>query len=240
MPPEAEWDAHTFQWHVIPRDAEGRSHGIVRSWRSDGQLASEYEHRAGELHGAFRRFHPDGSVAREGTYAGGRQNGLTKAHGYDGPGYTHEPLQQCCVPPGAWQLQHDFVDGRLEEARWYDRAGVQILPSGAPHPPRPEGVVRAAAFEEQTNQWVHREYDDQGLPHGSWRRWSREGVLRERDELRAGKAQGTWRRWDAAGTLTEECEWSQGRRTGAFWRLGVPAGLYADARVHEERGRFDG
>jgi antitoxin component YwqK of YwqJK toxin-antitoxin module len=240
VPPEAEWDAQTFQWHVIPRDAEGRSHGIVRSWRSDGQLASEYEHRAGELHGAFRRFHPDGSVAREGTYAGGRQNGLTKAHGYDGPGYTHEPLQQCCVPPGAWQLQHDFVDGRLEEARWYDRAGVQILPSGAPHPPRPEGVVRAAAFEEQTNQWVHREYDDQGLPHGSWRRWSREGVLRERDELRAGKAQGTWRRWDAAGTLTEECEWSQGRRTGAFWRLGVPAGLYADARVHEERGRFDG
>jgi hypothetical protein len=239
VPAGAEWSARTFQWELTPRDAEGRAHGLVRAWRDDGTLSSEYEHRAGELHGAFRRFHPDGSSAREGLHADGSQHGLTIAHGYDGPGVTHEPMQSCCVPPGAWQLQHDFDRGRLEDVRWYDRAGVQILPSGAPHPARPASVPRAASFEERTDEWVHREYDAQGMPHGVWRRWARDGVQRERDEYRVGKAHGVWRRWDAAGALTEEGEWRDGARGGPYRRIGVPPELYADARVHEERGGFD-
>jgi hypothetical protein len=239
VPAEAAWNERTFEWELVPRDAEGRPHGLVRAWRSDGALAHEDEHRAGVRHGAFRRFHPDGSVAREGSYENGSQHGLAIAHGWDGPVPTHEPLQQCCVPPGAWRLEHDFDHGRLDEVRWYDRAGVHILPSGAPHPARPESVPRAAPFEEQTDSWVLREYDGSGMPHGLWRRWSRDGVLRERDEFRSGKAHGVWRRWDAAGALTEEGGWQEGQRAGAYRRVGVPAGLYADARVHEERGAFD-
>ena len=239
VPAEAVWNERTFEWDLVPRDAEGRAHGLVRCWRSDGALAHEYEHRAGERHGVFRRFHPDGSVAREGRYEGGSQHGLAIAHAYEGPGVTHEPMQSCCVPPGAWQLQHDFSRGHLEEVRWYDRAGALLLPSGALHPARPESVPRGAPFEERTDSWVLREYDKDGMPHGLWRRWSRSGVLRERDEFRTGKAHGVWRRWDAAGALTEEGGWDVGLRGGPYRRVGVPAELYADARVHEERGAFD-
>jgi hypothetical protein len=239
VPAHAEWNARTFEWEVTPRDAAGQPDGLVRAWRSDGALSSEYEHRAGEKHGAFRRFHPDGSVAREGLYADGRQHGLTMAHGYDGEGFTHEPMQHCCVPPGAWQLQHDFDHGRLEEVRWYDRAGALLLPSGAPHPDRPAGVPRTAPFEEETDQWVLRAYDAAGQPHGVWRRWSRAGVLRQHSEYRNGKAHGAWRVWDAAGILTEEGESREDRRAGPYRRIGVPADVYADVRVHEERGHLD-
>jgi hypothetical protein len=239
VPVEAAWNERTLEWEVTPRDAEGRAHGLVRAWRSDGDLATEYEHRAGVRHGAFRRFHPDGTIAREGFFEDGQQHGLTMAHGYDGLGFTLEPMQSCCVPPGAWQLQHDFDHGRLEDVRWYDRAGVHILPSGAPHPARPASVPRAAAFDERSGEWVHREYDGNGMGHGAWRRWSREGVQREHDEYKVGKAHGVWRRWDAAGALTEEGAWRDGARGGPYRRLGVPPDLYTDARVWEERGGFE-
>jgi hypothetical protein len=239
VPADAEWNARSWEWELTPRDAEGRAHGLVRTWRGDGELSSEYEHRAGVREGAFRRFHPDGSVAREGLYADGRQHGTMIARGYEGPGATHEPMQSCCVPPGAWQLQHDFNEGHLDEVRWYDRAGALILPSGAPHPERPASVPRAAPFEEQTDQWVQRAYNSEGSPDGTWRRWARDGVLLHLDVFRAGKAHGLWQRWDAAGALIEEGDWRDGLRTGLYRRIGVPADLYADARVHEERGAFD-
>ncbi|HEV3031086.1 MAG TPA: hypothetical protein VG319_05550 [Polyangia bacterium] len=239
VPPDATWNELSLEWELAPRDASGRPHGLVRAWRRDGSLSNEYEHRAGQRHGAFRRFHPDGSVAREGLFVDNAQDGLTIAYGYDGPGVTQEPMQSCCVPPGAWQLQHEWEHGRLRETRWYDRRGVHLLPSGAPHPVRPEGVPRAASFEEQSDQWVYYEYDNDGVPSGVWRRWSRAGVLRDRDEYLAGKAHGLWQRWDAGGALTQEGEWRGGVRTGPYRRIGLPADFYADARVHEERGLFD-
>jgi hypothetical protein len=82
-------------------------------------------------------------------------------------------------------------------------------------------------------------YSDQGMPHGEWLRWARDGVLRERDEYREGKAHGLWQRFDEAGALLEEAGWRDGTRGGAYRRVGVPPELYADARVHEERGHFD-
>ncbi|HEX4404182.1 MAG TPA: hypothetical protein VH560_05100 [Polyangia bacterium] len=238
VPSEAEWSARTAEWEATPRDAEGRAHGLVRAWRQDGTLASEHEYRAGEREGAFRRFHPDGSLARAGDYLAGAQHGPLIAYGYDGPGATSEPLQVCCVPPGAWQLRQKFEHGQLSDVRWFDRAGVHILPSGKPHPARPDGVPPGAPYEERRDQWVLSTFAD-GLPDGVWRRWSREGVLRERDEYRAGKAHGLWQRFDAAGALVDETHWVDGRRGGTCRRVGVPAELYEDARVHEERGAFD-
>jgi hypothetical protein len=239
VPAEAEWNDHEREWELVPRDAEGRADGLVRAWRADGALAHEYEHRAGERHGAFRRFHPDGTVAREGFYENGSQHGPSVAHGYDGPGYTLEPMQHCCVPPGAWQVQHDFDHGRLEDTRWYDRAGVHILPSGAAHPARPESVPRRAAFEERQDAWVLREHDGDGQAHGVWRCWARGGVLRERTEHQRGKPHGLWERFDVSGALAEATEWREGQRGGRYRRVGVPKGVFADADVHEERGAFD-
>jgi MORN repeat protein len=239
VPSDAEWNVQAGEWELTPRDATGRPEGVVRSWRADGTRSSEYEYRAGELEGAFKRFHPDGSIAREGLFRAGRQHGTTVAHGYDGPGVTPEPMQSCCVPPGAWQLQQDFEDGGLSEVRWYDRAGVHLLRSGAPHPRRPEGVPREARFDEGRDQWGVASYSAGGHPEGVWLRWARDGVLRERDEYREGKAHGLWQRFDEAGHLSEQSEWRDGARSGSYRRLRVPAELYADARVFEERGAFD-
>ncbi|HTA18657.1 MAG TPA: hypothetical protein VK989_05160, partial [Polyangia bacterium] len=238
VPPEATWSARTAEWETTPRDAEGRAHGLVRAWRQDGTLASEHEYRAGARDGAFRRFHPDGSLAREGSYLAGAQHGPLIAYGYDGPGVTPEPLQMCCVPPGAWQLRQQFDHDQLSNVRWFDRAGVHILPSGKPHPARPAGVPPSAPYEERRDQWVLSTFAE-GLPDGVWRRWSREGVLRERDEYRAGKAHGLWQRFDASGALADETRWVDGRRGGPCRRVGVPTEMYEDARVREERGAFD-
>jgi hypothetical protein len=237
VPADAVWSDNTREWELTPVDAEGRPDGLVRAWRADGSLATEYQHRAGARDGAFRRFHPDGSVAREGVFVAGQPHGLMTARGYEGD--SPEPLQSCCVPEGAWQLQHEYDNGHLADIRWYDRAGVHILPSGKPHPVRPDGVPRQARFDEGRDQWVLTRYSEQGMPQGVWLRWARDGVLRERDEYLEGKAHGLWQRFDATGALAEEGGWRDGARGGAYRRIGVPADLYADGRVHEERGAFD-
>jgi hypothetical protein len=237
LPAEATWNEDLHEWELASVDAEGRRDGLVRTFRHDGTLKTEFQHRAGQRDGAFRRFHPDGSVAREGSYVGGQPHGTIVAHGNDGN--TDEPMQSCCVPEGAWQLQHDYDHGHLTEVRWYDRAGVHILPSGKIHPLRPESVPRKAHFEEGRDQWVLARYSEQGMPQGEWLRWARDGVLRERDAYQEGKAHGLWQRFDAAGALEEESGWRAGARGGTYRRVGVPPELYSDARVHEERGHFD-
>ena len=236
VPLEAAWNLRTDEWELAPTEGAGRKTGLVRAWRADGSLASEYAYHDDALEGAFKRFHPDGSVAREGALVHGEFHGTVVAHASAAP--TPEPLQTCCVPEGAWQLERDYDHGRLLDTRWYDRAGVHILPSGAPHPVRPAAVPRAARFDEQREQWVEAHYSG-GHPEGVWRRWARDGVLRERDEYREGDAHGLWQRFDALGALVEEGQWREGKRGGDYRRLGVPPELYADARVYEERGAFD-
>jgi antitoxin component YwqK of YwqJK toxin-antitoxin module len=236
VPEAAPWSHETGEWELAPRDADGRREGLARAWHPDGTLASETTFRGGEREGPYRRFHQDGSLAREGLYHEGRPHGLMRAHGTDAP--TTEPMQSCCVPEGAWRLEHDYDDGHLAEVRWYDRAGVHILPSGAPHPARPEAVPRDARYEEGRDQWVLSRYADGGVADGVWLRWARDGGLRERDEYRLGKAHGLWRRFDVEGALGEESEWRDGVREGAHRRVVDGANIYRDGRVHEERGLF--
>jgi antitoxin component YwqK of YwqJK toxin-antitoxin module len=238
VPGEAVWHAENGEWELAPLDAEGRRQGLARTWRVDGTLATEHAFVAGEREGAYRRFHEDGSVAREGLFHEGRPHGLMRAHGTDAP--TTEPMQSCCVPQNAWRLEHDYDDGHLAELRWYDRAGIHILPSGAPHPIRPASVPRSARYEEGRDQWVVSQYADGGEADGVWLRWARDGVLRERDEYRRGKAHGLWQRFDARGGVLEESEWREGGRAGSYRRIYDAPGSYVDARVCEERGRFDG
>jgi hypothetical protein len=237
VPAAATWQPDAGVWELAPRDADGRREGVALAWRADGTLASETTFRADERDGAFRRFHEDGSVAREGLYRSGRQHGLMRAHGSDAP--TSEPMQACCVPENAWRLEHDYDDGHLADVRWYDRAGVHILPSGKPHPLRPEGVPKTARYEEGRDLWVESSYSDGAQAEGVWLRWARDGVLRERDEYVAGRAHGLWQRFDEAGALGEESEWRDAQRSGAHRRVGAGADVYTDARVVEERGRFE-
>jgi hypothetical protein len=237
VPADATWNAEAGEWEQVALDGQRRREGLALTWRADGTAAAAYQYRAGERHGPFRRFHPDGSLAREGRFVEGRPHGTVVAHGHAAP--TPEPLQSCCVPPGAWQLHHEYDQGHVREIRWYDQAGVRILPSGQPHPPRPASVPRDVPYEEGRAQWVSSRYTPTGSADGIWRRWDVDGVLRERDEFLAGQAHGLWQRFDGAGGLTDEGHWREGQRCGPYRRIGVPGDLYADERVHEERGHFE-
>ncbi len=237
VPLDAVWRPGNAEWELGPLDADGRRAGLVRTWRVDGTLAAEQTFVAGERDGAYRRFHEDGSVAREGVVHEGRPQGLMRAYGTEAP--TTEPMQPCCVPQNAWRLEHDYNDGHLAEIRWYDRAGIHILPSGAPHPIRPASVPRNARYEEGRDQWVVSQYADDAQADGVWLRWARDGVLRERDEYRRGKAHGLWQRFDVRGGVLEASDWCEGGRGGAYRHVFEVPGAYVDARVCEERGHFD-
>jgi hypothetical protein len=236
VPAGAVFCEETGEWEIGARDAEGRRHGPTRAYRRDGTLASEHGYLDGLLEGRFRRFHPDGTVAREGTFRGGKPHGRVVAAGSTSP--SPELLQSCCVPRTAWRLETDFDEGVVRDVRWYDRAGVHILPSGNPHPLRPDQVPAEARYDEEQQRWILAAHDPAGRADGVWRRWSETGTLRERDEHRAGQAHGLSQRWDSAGTLVEESTWRDGRRDGLYRRVAVPPGRYQDPRVHEERGVF--
>jgi hypothetical protein len=236
VPEGATWDQQACEWIEATRDGDGRFQGPARSWRGDGTASGTCDYRGGLLHGQLRRFHPDGTLAREVTYVDGKPHGRLEAWGTEGR--TTEPLQSCCVPPGAWRLQIDYAEGSTLALRWYDREGVHILPSGNPYPPRPASVPPDALFEEEQERWVVAGHTATGEAAGLWRRWSLDGVLREHDEFEAGKPHGTWRRYDERGALAEESTWRAGVRHGPYRRVGVPAGLYRDERIAEERGEL--
>lgn len=248
VPADAVFDEESGEWLAGPTDADGKRNGETRAWRVDGTPAGACVYRAGVLEGAFRRFHPDGTVAREVAYVEGRRHGLLTAWAHEQP--SPEVLQSCCVPPGAFQLQIDYDQGSALETRWYDRSGAHILPSGKPHPVRPASVPARASFEERhgeaeagtaeegaADRWVQSGGWTEAGPNGLWLRWSRDGVLRERDELVEGRPHGMRQRFDARGALLEEGHFVHGVAEGPYRRR-VPAGLYADERVVEERGTF--
>ena len=118
VPAAARWSDDASEWQLAETDAEGRKHGRSRGWRADGTLRFETPFLAGKAHGLGRLFHPDGSVARELPYDDGLLDGTVTARAADMP--RAEPLQGCCVPPGAWQMQLDYQRGTL--AGWEIRA----------------------------------------------------------------------------------------------------------------------
>jgi antitoxin component YwqK of YwqJK toxin-antitoxin module len=236
VPPDAVFNRESWQWERAELDAEGRRAGILRAWRRDGALTSEQTYRAGVPHGPFRRFHPDGTLAREGAFVDGAPHGTVIAYASDAPGA--EPLRPCCVPPGAWRMQIDFSNGLENENRFFDRAGLEILPNGLPVPPRPASLPADARYDWSDEHWIVSQCSARGEAEGVWRRWSKDGVLREHQEFSAGRLHGAWRRFDEHGTPIEEGGWTDGERDGPYRAIGVPPGRYRDSRIHEERGAF--
>ncbi len=237
VPAQAVWIDQAGEWQQIDTDAQGRRQGLLRGWRADGSLRSETTFRDGKAEGKARLFHPDGSVARELPYDDGQLNGTVVAFASEQP--QAEPLQGCCVPANAWRMQLDYDRGSFLGQRWYDREGAHILPSGKPFPPRPPAVPAEARFDEQADRWITGGYSDKAELQGPWLRWSREGVLLERDEYAAGRPDGCWQRFLPDGALLEESYFGAGQRSGPYRRTHLPNGLYSNPRVSEERGQFD-
>ncbi|HVR61645.1 MAG TPA: hypothetical protein VMU50_07080 [Polyangia bacterium] len=238
VPADAVWATISGEWQLGPTDAAGRRQGVLRGWRADGSLRSETTYHDGKEQGVARLFHPDGTVARELPYEAGQLHGTVVAYGSESA--RAEPMQSCCVPDNAWRMQLDYERGSCLGQRWYDRQGVHILPSGRPFPPRPAAVPAEAHFDEQADRWITGAYNEKAELHGPWLRWSRAGVLMERDEYQAGRPDGRWQRFLPDGALLEQSDFRAGKRSGAYRRTNLPAGIYSNSRVVEERGAFDG
>ena len=237
VPEGALWVDDAREWRHGPVDARGEKQGTHRSWRADGTLREEVHFLDGRGVGPYRRFHPNGDVAGQGEFVEGRMQGTLHAFACDAP--TPEQLQPCCVPPNAWQLQTDYHRGDVMARRWYDRRGIQILESGAPHPPRPPSVPVDARYDEESARWVIGSYEVGAGRVSHWRRWTREGVLVEEEERAADVRHGVWRRFrDGDGALSFEAHYAQGLLDGSFLDRTIAAAGYRPAAVIEETGQF--
>ncbi|HXI58438.1 MAG TPA: hypothetical protein VNO55_20365 [Polyangia bacterium] len=237
VPAAAAWIDAAQEWQLEPTGDDGRKQGLLRTWRADGSLRAETPFDNDQPHGVARLFHPDGSLAREMRYEAGLLTGPMVAHGSEHP--AAEPMQACCVPPGAWRMQIDYDRGTFLHQRWFDRAGVHILPSGKPFPQRPASVSADAHFEEQGDRWISGTYSDNAEMQGVWQRWSRDGVLLERDEYQSGRPNGLWQRFLPTGALQEESHFRDGQRSGPYRQTHLNVGAYANRRISEERGFFE-
>jgi hypothetical protein len=72
LPDDARWDPGKtpgFEWKQGSLDADGKRHGLYRSWTRDGVLHAETSWEHGKRHGPNKNFHPDGSVSSVGERA---------------------------------------------------------------------------------------------------------------------------------------------------------------------------
>ena len=238
VPDDATWFPDAREWRCGPVDAVGEKQGLHRSFRPDGTLREQVTFVDGKGVGTYLCFHPNGQIAGRGEFIDGQMQGTLRAFASDGP--TPEVLQPCCVPPNAWELQSDFHHGQLMARRWYDRSGQQILESGAPHPPRPPSVPVDARYDEPSARWLVGEYAIGERRAVHWRRWSREGVLIEEEDLENDARHGVYRRYrETDGTLCLDLRYERGLKQGPFKDDTIPAGVVTDARAVSEEGAFD-
>ena len=74
VPGGARWEPGKqpgFEWKLGAIDADGKKHGIYRSWTREGVLHAESTYLHNELHGKNLNFHPDGTVASEADWVHG-------------------------------------------------------------------------------------------------------------------------------------------------------------------------
>lgn len=192
LPPDARWDPEHpgFEWRQGGFDAEGQRHGAYRSWTADGVLHGSCWYEHGALHGANTHYHPDGSVASVGEWVSGTCMDAVY-HRCDGP--TTEPFPE--AGPPVRSVRYCTRDGKANYTiRYFDAAGAEVGPDGAPLPPRPEAVSPDARWVPDLERWVDGEIE-RGTSRqiGSWRWWSRDGVLLHAEQRdAAGEVLARW------------------------------------------------
>jgi antitoxin component YwqK of YwqJK toxin-antitoxin module len=233
VPEAAVWNPAIGKWEVSQRSAQGARDGEGLFYRPDGSLFSRFQYAADVQNGPFAIYHPDGQLARTGAFASGRIEGVVSSYPSPGPGA--EPLRACCVPPAAARLDGLYQGGELVQEIFYDREGRPILSDGRPWPARPPGVPDEAEFDEAGARWARRRPELEQF-------WTDAGVIAEEIEYMGGVRRAA-RRFDGVAQIEESVQLdADGRRHGAFLRRLSPgeASPYADPRIREERGSFDG
>lgn len=205
VPREATWVPSDNEWVLGERDAEGRFHGTVRYWRSDGTLCCETQCRHGTLHGDYRRVHENGETSREGTFVEGQLHGSDRFH--RSTGETSE-----LFPPGmtatVFSVTLFFEEGeQTYPATYFDANGNETNLLGALKPEHlPDGVRSNAkgewglGEEELRDQWA-----------GTSTMWRATGELLSETKV---DRNGYWRsqvRYHPDGSAAEEVDYSSKR-----------------------------
>ncbi len=198
------------------------------------ELAEHDEH--GTRHGSFAAFRADGTLVTRGSYSEGKRDGTFST--FTGEGTAARPLRACCVPAGARELRTRFRAGRVLDETFYDEYGRGLCDDGTPWPERDARVPQSARFEPANGRYIDRLEHADG--YATLRVYQPNGSFEEEIEIVAGKAR-RHRRFAACGSCREETELDeQGMRHGSFFaRFDASEPHYADASVHEVRGRHD-
>lgn len=233
VPADALWDEKRQCFRVGKRNEKGALDGPQRLYRASGSLLAEVTYVDGKAYGAYRKFHPNGELARQGEYDGGVPVGLEVAYTSSAP--TDEPLQRCCVPPGAVKLVLNHRVGGDVWEDFYDAQGRVLLPNGEPQPARPATVEAEARYKPHDEVWRTETYTD-NQRSGTWRTWSAAGellevVAYENNRLHGGRQ--VWRQ----GDVQSSWQYVQGVRHGKGWER-VPAGTYENPAIVRQCGEF--
>ncbi|MEM6531061.1 MAG: thiol reductase thioredoxin [Myxococcota bacterium] len=255
VPDSAWWDESENEWILGEKDADDQEQGEYSYWRPDGTLCCKNNYVDGVLQGEFKRFHENGEVSQSGTFLDGELHGTRTWHSID------EPTTENTRPPGVSELvmksEMDYVNGEVNGVRHFDRDGRRVMPnSGEPYPEPPDGVDPGAEYHPNEEQWAigtaDAEQNKQGLwrywhadgakkreigykddvPHGEFRGYDGDGVLRQDGELDEGDQVGTWRSFDDDGVLSTETEYAGGSPHGAFRELNVAMYYRADGAAY--------
>jgi antitoxin component YwqK of YwqJK toxin-antitoxin module len=203
VPEDARWDPKDpgFEWVLGRVDDEGRRHGPYRSWTRDGVLHGESNYVHGKVHGKNLNFHPDGTVASEADWVMGL---ILDSVFYRSDNPTTEPFAQ--ANPNVWSVRYYTRDGKTNYTiRYFMRDGTECGPDGNALPPRPASVSPDARWFPDMDRWVDGAIE-RGTNNqvGSWRWWSREGVLRH-EEVRDASGQATLiSQYEPEGTLKKK------------------------------------
>jgi hypothetical protein len=167
-------------WSDCGLDPEGRRHGLSRKWMADGLLRNECRYIHGEVHGINTEYHPDGTIASTTDWVHGVCLDAT-FYRSEKPTTLHFPAD---AAPNVWSARFFTRNGRTNYTqRYYTREGVEVSSAGEPLPTRPASVSPDARWITRQSSWVLGEIDRQGSRQvGSWRWWTREGLLRREEE----------------------------------------------------------
>lgn len=233
MPANAVWDSNLGLWRVGTVNDAGFQ-GLHRLYRESGTLVLELSYLDGKANGKFFKYHPNGELAREGEYQRGVPVGLEVAYASSAP--TDEPLQKCCVPPGAVKLTLRHFDVGHFEEDFYDQHGRVLLPDGELQPERPPGVAPDARYKPHDRVWRSESYV-RGKRHGTWRQWSAAGELVEVVDYEAHQVHGRRQLW-REGAVCSEWHYNCGTRHGQGWEM-VPPNTYVNTAIVRQAGVFD-
>ena len=176
VPEAAEYLPDWDEWGLGDR-VDGEMHGDWRLWRGgDGTFVEESSWLAGRCHGTKRRYHDDGGLATVAEYDDGAMVRLV-AH------RSANPTREVEVPfhsmPAAIERAEFRAtrDGVTYRQAFYDAAGVELDPFGAPVPERPPGVPPETWYIASAGQWKAGRWANGVTGIGLQIYWTKDGEL---------------------------------------------------------------